>query len=389
MRLLAACSLGGAGHLNPLLPFLDAARSAGDDVLVIGPPALEAMVRGAGFAFHAGDEPEEADIAPLRERLVAAPRAEATILGNRDLFGQLATSAMLPSMEELCQRWHPELILREPSEYASAIVAASRGIPTAQVAISSAVGEVGSIAAAAPVLEQVRRGVVGEIRRSPYLTRFPASMDPPEFDSTIRYRETAPGDHRALPDWWGGSRAPLVYVTLGSVFGYMTIASRVFEIMLDAAARLGGARVLLTTGRGSSIPSAGRIPPHIHVESWVDQADVLDSCSLVICHGGSGTTLGALAAGVPMVVIPFFADQFDNAAKVQEAGAGVVVDVPRRADGSLDLDDSASIASHIARAAEQVAAVGSFRASALELSNELASTLTPAEALTYVASLRR
>src|SRR5271155_2988753 len=125
MRLLAACSLGGAGHLNPLLPFLHAARSAGDDVLVVGPPALEAMVQGAGFAFHAGDEPEEADIAPLRERLVAASRAEATILGNRDLFGQLATSAMLPSMDELCQRWRPDLILREPSEYASAIVAAS------------------------------------------------------------------------------------------------------------------------------------------------------------------------------------------------------------------------------------------------------------------------
>ncbi len=364
---------------------MEAARSAGGDVLVIGPPGLEAMVRSAGFAFHAGAEPEEADVAPIRERLVTAPRAEATILGNRVLFGQLATSAMLPSMEELCSRWRPDLVLREPCEYASAVVAASRGIPTAQVAISSAAGEMASIAAAWPALERHLRGLVAEVRRSPYLTRFPASMDPPEFTSTIRYRETSNAPARALPDWWDGSRAPLVYMTLGSVLGYMTIAGRAFEIMLDTAAQLRDVRVLLTTGRGGGPPSVDRLPPHVHVEAWVDQADILDACSVVICHGGSGTVLGALAAGVPMVVVPFFADQFENAAEVQRAGAGVVVAIPRRADGSLDLDQGASIASRIARTADEVATVATFRTSARKVSDELASTPSPAEALARVA----
>ena len=36
MRMLAACSLGGVGHLNPLLPFLAAAERLGDDVVVAG-----------------------------------------------------------------------------------------------------------------------------------------------------------------------------------------------------------------------------------------------------------------------------------------------------------------------------------------------------------------
>lgn len=45
----------------------------------------------------------------------------------------------------------------------------------------------------------------------------------------------------------------------------------------------------------------------------------------MICHGGSGTTLAALAAGLPLVVIPLQADQPTNAATVEEIGAGIAV----------------------------------------------------------------
>ena len=66
--------------------------------------------------------------------------------------------------------------------------------------------------------------------------------------------------------------------------------------------------------------------PHVRVERWVDQADVLPRARVVVCHGGSGTTLGALAAGVPLVVTPLFADQPDNGRRVAAIGAGLVVD---------------------------------------------------------------
>ena len=76
MRLLGACSLGGAGHFNPLVPLLQAARRRGDEVLVVGPPALREMVERAGFPFWAGDEPREQEVAAIRERLSVAPAAE-------------------------------------------------------------------------------------------------------------------------------------------------------------------------------------------------------------------------------------------------------------------------------------------------------------------------
>ncbi len=163
MRVLAACSLGGAGHLNPLLPFLSVARDQGHDALVVGPPALRDLVESAGYPFRAGGEPPEAEVAPLRDRLTTAPRAEAVVLGNRDLFGRLATTAMLPGMERTCFEWEPDLVLREPCEYASAVVAPRLRIPTAQVAISLARAEAASIAAAAPALENHRRGLVDEL----------------------------------------------------------------------------------------------------------------------------------------------------------------------------------------------------------------------------------
>src|SRR4051794_28951916 len=100
MRMLAACSLGGAGHFNPLLPFLRAARRRGDDVLVVGPPALREMVKAAGLRFRAGGEPSEEQVAAIRERLPVVPAAEASVLGNRELFGRLATTAMLAGMED-------------------------------------------------------------------------------------------------------------------------------------------------------------------------------------------------------------------------------------------------------------------------------------------------
>ena len=159
MRVLAAGSLGGAGHLRPLVPFLDQVRRSGGETLVVGPPALADMVRETGHPFLAGGEPSEAQVRPIRERLPVLPPHEASVLGNRELFGRLATTAMLAAMERAVRDWRPDVILRDPCEYASAVVAARLGIPAAQVAIGLAEVEWGSIGVAAPALEAHRDGL--------------------------------------------------------------------------------------------------------------------------------------------------------------------------------------------------------------------------------------
>jgi UDP:flavonoid glycosyltransferase YjiC (YdhE family) len=46
----------------------------------------------------------------------------------------------------------------------------------------------------------------------------------------------------------------------------------------------------------------------------------------MVCHGGTGTVRGGLAAGVPLAVLPLFADQPYNAARVAELGAGIALE---------------------------------------------------------------
>lgn len=58
------------------------------------------------------------------------------------------------------------------------------------------------------------------------------------------------------------------------------------------------------------------------------QADVLPHTAVLVCHGGSGTVLGGLAAGVPQVVVPLGGDQPANAQRIAAIGAGLALTKP-------------------------------------------------------------
>lgn len=94
------------------------------------------------------------------------------MVGNGELFGRLATRAMLPRMTEAVAAWHPDLVLREPCEHASTIAATRAGVPVAQVAISTAEAEWGAIGVAASALADLGPDVEHTMRAMPYLTSF-------------------------------------------------------------------------------------------------------------------------------------------------------------------------------------------------------------------------
>jgi hypothetical protein len=309
------------------------------------PPQLEATVSAMGHPFVLGADPPADELAALWERFSAASGQEAAILANRELFGRLWTAAMLPAAEQACREWRPGLVLHEAAEYASAIAAERCGVAHAQVAISLADVEAASLDLAAPVLAPYGERIVDRLRASPYLTRFPASLDPSPFPATQRFREPADPPRTALPDRWDGSDAPLVYVTFGSVAGGLPEAVAVYRTALEAVAGV-RARVLLTVGRAVALDALGPVPDNAHVEAWVPQAEVLREAALVVAHGGSGTTFGTLAAGVPLVLVPLFADQLANAERVAAAGAAPAEDrlrgTPEEQHGDLRVDGRSS-----------------------------------------------
>ena len=117
--------------------------------------------------------------------------------------------------------------------------------------------------------------------------------------------------------WAGPPGRPLVLVGLSST------VMRQEGLLQRAANALGQLQVrgLVTTGPAVD-PEVIAAPPNVTVTRWVRHADVLPHCSAVITHGGHGTVMKALIAGVPLVVVPLGRDQPDNAARVVYAGAG-------------------------------------------------------------------
>jgi UDP:flavonoid glycosyltransferase YjiC (YdhE family) len=61
------------------------------------------------------------------------------------------------------------------------------------------------------------------------------------------------------------------------------------------------------------------------VERFIPQASLLPACAALVHHGGAGTTFGALAHGLPQVVIPQGADNFILATMLERAGVAHVL----------------------------------------------------------------
>jgi MGT family glycosyltransferase len=118
--------------------------------------------------------------------------------------------------------------------------------------------------------------------------------------------------------WADEPGLPLVLVGLSST------VMRQEGLLQRAADALGQLPVhgLVTTGPAVD-PAVISAPDNVTVTRWARHADVLPHCSAVITHGGHGTVMKALIAGVPLIVVPLGRDQPDNAGRVVHAGAGI------------------------------------------------------------------
>jgi UDP:flavonoid glycosyltransferase YjiC (YdhE family) len=150
----------------------------------------------------------------------------------------------------------------------------------------------------------------------------------------------------------------------------------VFREALDALAEV-GARVLMTAGRKQDPTDLEPVPSKAHVEQWWPQDALLVHASAVLGHGGFGTTMGALAAGVPQVVVPLFTfDQVVNGEHVAAVGAGLTAGTGPGA---------------VARAAAEVPRLlqnQSYAASARRIAAAMRQLPPPSEAVSVLTSLR-
>ena len=192
---------------------------------------------------------------------------------------------------------------------------------------------------------------VGRARRQLIMTS--ASFDfPARLPDNARYV----GPVLDEPAWAESSRwtapeghSPLILVALSSTFQDQIGC---LQRIVDALGPM-PVRAVVTTGPAVD-PTALRPSRNVAIVQSAPHREVLWQAALAITHGGHGTVMKALAAGVPMVVLPHGRDQADTAARVTARGAGVAL-VRTASPGA------------ISRAVRRVLQHDSYRAAARDL----------------------
>lgn len=328
---MLAFTTSGYGHFLPMLPLIGALRDAGHRVACCGPESFRDSAQRAGLEFLARPDIPAERLAAVFQRMRGLSLEDGNRLYLREVFGDLNLEFGLTAARHTIASWRPDVVLAEEAEVTSLVAVPEAGVRQVQVAIGLAGFRAISRAELGAAVEAAGHRMEEPAAR---LTSVPKDLDTgdPPAGVSHRYRDAARRPAPAeLPRWWRRPDDPLVYMTLGSEAGRMELFPGLVGALFEAVAGR-PLRVLFTTG-STDVTTLPAPPANVHVESWFSQDSVMPHAAAVVAHGGFGTMMSALSAGVPMVNLPLFAlDQHWNAARLDEVGAGIALSGPDAAD---------------------------------------------------------
>ncbi len=284
MRVLVVC-IPQAGHLTPLLPLASALAEQGDEVVVASGPDVADTVTTAGLRFAAAGSGPAQWFPALSKRIRGVPGdglPAARILPYfvPRLFGEIAATDMIDDVLDAARALDAHLVVYDPVAFAGQL--RTFGLNVREVRRETA------ISIWPPILQQAEPGAL-TMRPTP----LPAATTQP-------------------------CRPPLIYLTLGT---FSNANLTVFRTVLDALAAE-PVELIATVGLDNDPDALRPWPANARVERFIPQSELLPRCSAVVDHGGSGTVLGALAHGLPQLVLPQSADNFINAEMIEQSGLG-------------------------------------------------------------------
>lgn len=363
MATVLAYTSPALGHINPLMPVLLALAGRGHDVHVRTLRDFVGMVREQGLTAEAID----ARIEPLRARHpdwtartpVHALRTNAALFTERAQFDG-------PDLQRAIDEVEPDVLIVDINAWGALAAAqaqerpwvqfapylppiASRSAPPFGPGLIPKAGPAGRLRDAiarrlvmgaverefTPRLSEVRaRFGLGPVDRvEDFLLACPRMIvtSSPPFD----YERPDWPEHVRLiggmsweapassPGWLDEIEGPITLVTTSSEYQADEALARA---AIDGLAGEPGS-VVITMPAGAS--DFGALPPNVRLERFVPHSHVLARAEVAVTHGGMGATQKALAAGVPVCVVPFGRDQLETAARVVHAGAGSRLPVKR------------------------------------------------------------
>lgn len=125
------------------------------------------------------------------------------------------------------------------------------------------------------------------------------------------------------PEWLATEERPIVLVTASTEF---QDDAKLIKCALEAFA---GQPYAVVATSSAHDPAEFEVPANARVERFLPHGPILRRASVAVSHGGMGTTQRALAAGVPVCVVPFMRDQFEVARRAEHCGGGTLLH-PRR-----------------------------------------------------------
>jgi UDP:flavonoid glycosyltransferase YjiC (YdhE family) len=325
-------AVDGYGHVHPLLPLAAAVRCTGGEVMLATGPELAPVMNRRGFPAQVVGGTIRAAEQEFLDRYPQAPALDPVSrmgLVAAEMFVGIAARDRVAGMRELIDSFRPDIVVHDATESAAPIAAALAGVPSAAHAVSLLSPTDALIAAVRPRLDEL--GAAWGVSRAtdrlltqPFLDLCPPSLRVPGVNPFIDVHAIrpqllptslagVPGEVRRLP------HDRTVLVTLGTV---VHGAPGVLETIVDAVEDL-PVNVVVTVGPDGDPARLGSRPPHVHVARYLPFEAIIPRCAAVVSHAGAGTLLGALAAGVPSVLVPQGAEQVGNALAVQQAGAAV------------------------------------------------------------------
>ena len=133
--------------------------------------------------------------------------------------------------------------------------------------------------------------------------------------------------------------------------------------------------VIGTTGPRVDPAFLGVLPSNVRVERFVPQHLILERAAVVMSHAGAGSVLGAAARGLPQVVFPLRADQWENADAATAAGIAITLELEHRAEEDIGV------------ALDRVMHDTQFAQSTIRVAAEIAAMHSPADHVATIEAL--
>jgi UDP:flavonoid glycosyltransferase YjiC (YdhE family) len=317
--------VSGHGHLLPLLPLARAFRERGHRVAVMVPMSYVSVFGGEDMEVLVAGADSPAVIAEVLRRTGEDVRGECTRSAVVEAFTTARNDLSVDDALPVVRDWRPDLVVHDVMDFLGPFVAIACDAHRVGHTFGSDVSADFIRACTQQSASDYReRGI--RWRPADWVADIcPSDLQVAGWTPPQGWLQLRPEAHRAPTGSVAGRPRPLtghakVLVTFGTVY---TDPELLAPLIRDLTAKGYGVRVALGLTASSADFAVDR--DTVAFEAFRPYAELLDDIDVVVGHGGAGTNLGALAAGIPLVLTPQGADQGGQAERVAAAGAAICV----------------------------------------------------------------